>query len=273
MRRTATPSALTMLRRSCLRLRGNPMALGASITGAGCIPRMHGGTADPDALLCHMTGLSPCARGNRHDALRERPRRGSIPVCTGEPLSRPGSGFRSIPVCTGEPRSAPSSGATSTVYPRVHGGTTNSNIGRPIVRGLSPRARGNPSQAVQWGVAEWSIPACTGEPNLADAATARETGLSPRARGNPHAEARADAGAGSIPACTGEPRCGRRRARLDGVYPRVHGGTLVAEERRAGPGGLSPRARGNLRPRGRQARRRRSIPACTGEPWPASLQE
>ena len=53
-----------------------------------------------------------------------------------------------------------------------------------------------------------------------------------------------------------------------GVYPRVCGGTGDAFPGIADAAGLSPRVRGNPAPRRRPRRRRRSIPACAGEPGP-----
>ena len=50
------------------------------------------------------------------------------------------------------------------------------------------------------------------------------------------------------------------------VYPRVCGGTLPEEHPGRGRDGLSPRVRGNRRRAGGRIRRRRSIPACAGEP-------
>ena len=91
-------------------------------------------------------------------------------------------------------------------------------------------------------------------------------GLSPRVRGNPlpgHGKGRGDR---SIPACAGEPWDERLMAMSARVYPRVCGGTGVA---RLGFGigrGLSPRVRGNPGYAVRRPGRRRSIPACAGEP-------
>ena len=93
-------------------------------------------------------------------------------------------------------------------------------------------------------------------------------GLSPRARGNRVAITVRAAYAGSIPACTGEPPWVSCRLFVLQVYPRVHGGTTVSDFMDIVAGGLSPRARGNRRQRRQQGWLLRSIPACTGEPFP-----
>ena len=153
-------------------------------------------------------------------------------------------------------------------------------------RGLSPRVRGNRSCDLGWLFTRGSIPACAGEPGVCgkcgDAATVyprvcggtREkaakkrftSGLSPRVRGNP-----AGAPAGippprSIPACAGEPGVGVTGIWKREVYPRVCGGTRCRPSASAPKSGLSPRVRGNHPLVNGRLRRRRSIPACAGEP-------
>ncbi len=91
-------------------------------------------------------------------------------------------------------------------------------------------------------------------------------GLSPRVRGNrgdPHEGA---ARQRSIPACAGEPCCWRVPCQLDGVYPRVCGGTSPAAAQHHHSRGLSPRVRGNRWWLAHPGRKFRSIPACAGEP-------
>ena len=51
---------------------------------------------------------------------------------------------------------------------------------------------------------------------------------------------------GSIPACAGEPRVASVTGTLQGVYPRVCGGTLWFALAALNIWGLSPRVRGNL---------------------------
>ena len=75
--------------------------------------------------------------------------------------------------------------------------------------------------------------------------------------------------AGSIPACAGEPNRPHLCCRIDGVYPRVCGGTSVAGVKRWADYGLSPRVRGNPSTTMGSHSLARSIPACAGEPHPS----
>ena len=152
--------------------------------------------------------------------------------------------------------------------------------------GLSPRVRGNRTSARAGRQAGGSIPACAGEPPSAAAATwtprvyprvcggtasaaatgLQRRGLSPRVRGNrPFHQVNRNAGR-SIPACAGEPHPMASILRMLWVYPRVCGGTRNAAESELESRGLSPRVRGNLRPKSGPIRPTRSIPACAGEP-------
>ena len=91
-------------------------------------------------------------------------------------------------------------------------------------------------------------------------------GLSPRVRGNQVGKPANVRRRGSIPACAGEPRSADVPDVINGVYPRVCGGTLLMLDSEDMEKGLSPRVRGNLR-RGRRMRAGSgSIPACAGEP-------
>ena len=70
----------------------------------------------------------------------------------------------------------------------------------------------------------------------------------------------------SIPACAGEPGRALREPVPDWVYPRVCGGTSKSVDVSKRARGLSPRVRGNRHARRSPVYRRRSIPACAGEP-------
>ena len=95
-----------------------------------------------------------------------------------------------------------------------------------------------------------------------------ESGLSPRVRGNPVYVHIGRTTVRSIPACAGEPPERDPAAKWMTVYPRVCGGTAGWQVViKAGPG-LSPRVRGNHRPRALVIMARGSIPACAGEPPP-----
>ena len=229
---------------------------------------MCGGTDAEKYQGWGVNGLSPRVRGNLPRGARRPAQGGSIPACAGEPG-------------TAAPR-----GGDDRVYPRVCGGTRCLQ-GRPgRVRGLSPRVRGNRELPPHPSDHPRSIPACAGEPWSARAACARPTvyprvcggtqspaldwrrlpGLSPRVRGNLGRD-RADVGdLGSIPACAGEPRGGTSATRWRRVYPRVCGGTVLGVDARRVYTGLSPRVRGNRRPRVERGRATGSIPACAGEP-------
>ena len=93
-----------------------------------------------------------------------------------------------------------------------------------------------------------------------------QAGLSPRVRGNLGVLCVSSDSSGSIPACAGEPTPAPAWTSRAWVYPRVCGGTMggLAGEERAN--GLSPRVRGNRMRRRQPTIRKRSIPACAGEP-------
>ena len=154
-----------------------------------------------------VLGLSPRVRGNPARRVSSRSRMRSIPACAGEPHKM------------GERQGIP------TVYPRVCGGTVGRGKHEKMLKGLSPRVRGNLRQHESLRVSARSIPACAGEPvrstRSGDSAKVYPRvcggtypfggesigtgGLSPRVRGN-HAQVTAERDhKGSIPACAGEP--------------------------------------------------------------------
>ena len=173
------------------------------------------------------------------------------------------------------------------VYPRVCGGTPAESPSFGPKKGLSPRVRGNPMPNPTGLPSSRSIPACAGEPPgrtlqqwsgevyprvcggtiMPTTVGATKYGLSPRVRGNPAVPFPPPPYPRSIPACAGEPVPDGLRRLADGVYPRVCGGTLRFALKPAPMRGLSPRVRGNPVRRPLLAGRKRSIPACAGEPW------
>ena len=176
----------------------------------------------------------------------------------------------------------------SRVYPRVCGGTKGFPACGEVIKGLSPRVRGNLDHYPHHGRRNRSIPACAGEPEPARAdlckppvyprvcggtavkgpGSVRPQGLSPRVRGN-HDQSVTDLRQeGSIPACAGEPSWRLAPTDYSGVYPRVCGGTHNGVVLQTRGWGLSPRVRGNPARGRRPGRRLRSIPACAGEPLP-----
>ena len=108
---------------------GEPACLSRPGCNVGVYPRVCGGTTNGGHMWrCHL-GLSPRVRGNPSAASRSERCCGSIPACAGEPGARPDTG------------------TTSTVYPRVCGGTRWSLDTPRIGPGLSPRVRGNRGRA------------------------------------------------------------------------------------------------------------------------------
>ena len=192
-------------------------------------------------------GLSPRVRGNPVGIDGLGRKAGSIPACAGEP-----AGYREITL-------------GMTVYPRVCGGTTDSDTPGYDTFGLSPRVRGNQERDLFASRMRRSIPACAGEPAFGSprllphgvyprvcggTSTATQLrsgvwGLSPRVRGNRDQTDLRLVHGGSIPACAGEPCRARRRQGGQRVYPRVCGGTRFGRTTAVLSMGLSPRVRGN----------------------------
>ena len=170
------------------------------------------------------------------------------------------------------------------------GGTAFPNVSCSSLTGLSPRVRGNQVPSVTENVRMRSIPACAGEPgnvkrrfrsggvyprvcggtNSNDMRDRYAGGLSPRVRGNQQPLEAEPGPLGSIPACAGEPRLSASGICTKWVYPRVCGGTAFPNVSCSSLTGLSPRVRGNQQSSLWYDFRRRSIPACAGEPKPVA---
>ena len=170
-------------------------------------PRVCGGTLRLAGNGQAPVGLSPRVRGNRFPSV-------------GATLL-----VRSIPACAGEPLPYHPVRQHQEVYPRVCGGTVVHRHRRRPGGGLSPRVRGNLSNAGAPTNPMGSIPACAGEP----AVPAQTTAV-----------------AMVYPRVCGEPGHILSGGRGGGVYPRVCGGTYPASGAPASSQGLSPRVRGNL---------------------------
>ena len=227
---------------------GEPLRLSLDWSALSVYPRVCGGTAHRTSAHGNAHGLSPRVRGNRS------PNHWSF--CW----------FGSIPACAGEPYADDGLLLPGRVYPRVCGGTSGRGCVRPERSGLSPRVRGNLGREHPVRLRERSIPACAGEPaGLVWPGRAGEVyprvcggttlewlgphvawGLSPRVRGNQVGSSSRRMFFGSIPACAGEPVAAGAVRRLEGVYPRVCGGTAWTFAMSAWLIGLSPRVRGNL---------------------------
>ena len=247
---------------------GEPFRLGHRHIIGSVYPRVCGGTRVDGVRIAPAYGLSPRVRGNLRLPGLLQVRRGSIPACAGEPVSR-----------------HPMQSATP-VYPRVCGGTWDDVASSRIGLGLSPRVRGNRPERRSVRQPGRSIPACAGEPSVRLPATSaarvyprvcggtsqgiparsHRKGLSPRVRGNRAVADGAVANDRSIPACAGEPARRMTAAAAPEVYPRVCGGTTMASPPVRWPPGLSPRVRGNRLPGRCPPPFPRSIPACAGEP-------
>ena len=247
---------------------GEPASLRTSYDTTEVYPRSRGGTASTSWLGRAGSGLSPLARGNRRRVDEHR------------------DGQRSIPARAGEPNSVNHLTGLFGVYPRSRGGTA---VSAGIILeaiGLSPLARGNPTNVLLRECRKGSIPARAGEPRSRarfpgarwvyprsrggtsdlHRRQGRELGLSPLARGNPVNVQRDVRGDGSIPARAGEPTPDSASKKPPWVYPRSRGGTAQAREARVPFFGLSPLARGNRVCRAVPIDGAGSIPARAGEP-------
>ena len=127
---------------------GEPPTSGSAIIQPLVYPRVCGGTAGGVRQPRQRQGLSPRVRGNLGGVVVHNRQKRSIPACAGEP---------SVP---------PPNVTSSTVYPRVCGGTNVHQRLQCGTRGLSPRVRGNRVPAGFQGGELRSIPACAGEPSL-----------------------------------------------------------------------------------------------------------
>ena len=246
---------------------GEPQSSDAGQRVDRVYPRVGGGTLAGRGYTRPAAGLSPRGRGNLLRWEYHNAATGSIPAWAGEPSA----GLYPPDSCR--------------VYPRVGGGTKSETLYSVAGSGLSPRGRGNRRATIQHKKGKGSIPAWAGEPEypacgfLAAAVyprvgggTAglqsnirREKGLSPRGRGNPFIPQWPGLVGGSIPAWAGEPRPERTGYAVQRVYPRVGGGTQIADIAVGPSPGLSPRGRGNRIMTAGWIPARWSIPAWAGE--------
>ncbi len=194
---------------------------------AGVYPRVYGATCRERDWVGWCAGLSPCVRGYPGEIEWSRSGKGSIPVCTGLPMSAP------VPILL------------YWVYPRVYGATSWCTAILIASRGLSPCVRGYPECGQIARGSQGSIPVCTGLPfcSFVQAWAARVyprvygatsywtrmvtlgRGLSPCVRGYPKRLIPLMRILGSIPVCTGLPYQHSATVRGQRVYPRVYGAT------------------------------------------------
>ena len=126
---------------------GKPRPRRSSCRPTGVYPRVGGETFDRIGKRFAGLGLSPRGRGNQY-ALH--PRCGAI---------------RSIPAWAGKPTLHSRFLHFPQVYPRVGGETTCGVRAQAVMRGLSPRGRGNLVWGWEHGRKPGSIPAWAGKPS------------------------------------------------------------------------------------------------------------
>ena len=234
------------------RVRGNLQGKGKAESTLGSIPASAGEPASHEGVL-YFTEVYPRECGGT--PLPRCPHiadTGVSPRVRGNPMLRSGLGkvHGSIPASAGEPSTPCLWRRCPAVYPRECGGTEWCTVKDYLTWGLSPRVRGNPTEATETTSHVWSIPASAGEPPRAGLPSMTRTvyprecggtavasvaavfviGLSPRVRGNPDTRPQALQVYGSIPASAGEPTCWTGTANAGRVYPRECGGTCPAME-------------------------------------------
>ena len=191
-------------------------------------------------------GSSPRVRGTPagHPALRVRP--GIIPACAGNTCSRS--------LCTSE----------SSDHPRVCGEHCAAIFTALAIAGSSPRVRGTPLQKPilrhQGGI----IPACAGNTPLCTVRVTGAWGSSPRVRGTLCPCRKNHYVTGIIPACAGNTPRPRHVGRMGRDHPRVCGEHASAVSTASPSSGSSPRVRGTLLAQVRVRGEGGIIPACAG---------
>ena len=145
-------------------LTGKPPCWSATFTGSKVYPRAYGETNGSMNSYGRVCGLSPRLRGNQVALLRGHLLIGSIPALTGKPAT-------STPMVDPEK-----------VYPRAYGETERVYASFGLVKGLSPRLRGNQQTPIIELQRQRSIPALTGKPRR-DTAVSWARRVYPRAYG------------------------------------------------------------------------------------------
>ena len=119
------PVAVLLQKRSIPACTGEPDNVNTNRGQPRVYPRVYGGTLGRNRHSGGTGGLSPRVRGNRQRLKAQEARERSIPACTGEPEFLPVFSFGQA------------------VYPRVYGGTLFKKSKAYLMKGLSPRVRGN----------------------------------------------------------------------------------------------------------------------------------
>ena len=143
---------------------GQPVTHRSGRFGIWVYPRVCGAAVTNMRMRRSSHGLSPRVRGSRLPRL---------------PRVRP---YRSIPACAGQPPPSSSTCPPGSVYPRVCGAASGTDIRCPFNPGLSPRVRGSLHLAPTAECGLGSIPACAGQPVYAVTPSAAE-GVYPRVCG------------------------------------------------------------------------------------------
>jgi len=146
---------------------GQPPAWIADVIGDGAYPRSRGATSIACAPAAMLGGLSPLARGNRHDGGARQILVGPIPARAGQPAAP------SIMLTSGR------------AYPRSRGATI---LGFGTVvsfLGLSPLARGNRIGGAEEPDPVGPIPARAGQP-VGQVRAGADGRAYPRSRGATH---------------------------------------------------------------------------------------
>ncbi len=229
-------------------------------------PRRRGGNARHAGRVHCRLGLSPQARGERHELDTQQDSAGPIPAGAGGTTLVHGA--RSF------------AGA----YPRRRGGNGILKLGEPLFQGLSPQARGERTGRFRagarpgpipagaggtWppppgGPRPWAYPRRRGGNVLGGFALVLAQGLSPQARGEHARRRRESVQRGPIPAGAGGTRPPAAPCPWSWAYPRRRGGNGargICIRRRKG---LSPQARGELDRRVQARQDDGPIPAGAG---------
>ena len=135
-------------RRSIPAWAGKPYHSRPSLRQRRVYPRVGGETGGGRSVAGNAGGLSPRGRGNRAGG-----------------RSRPGV-QRSIPAWAGKPSTCLNTCSSSAVYPRVGGETISRMQRQKLLRGLSPRGRGNHLKTTRGAEVTGSIPAWAGKPTM-----------------------------------------------------------------------------------------------------------
>ena len=247
---------------------GDPSDMDVNVHAKKVYPRLRGGSAAASSQASHSWGLSPPTRG--------------IPCCRSYGVVLYGS----IPAYAGDPRCPAGSLGMRPVYPRLRGGSKPKITLSIGAEGLSPPTRGIRRRLIASLPFVGSIPAYAGDP-LTPRARRRagwvyprlrggsgpdrpyvqgQKGLSPPTRGIPPTQPGIHRAIGSIPAYAGDPACAPGQSYSSRVYPRLRGGSEIAEELESLIKGLSPPTRGIRLPSLAAAKVRGSIPAYAGDP-------